>query len=52
MPFRLTNAPAVFQALINDVQDFLNIFSFVYLNNVLIYSADKEQHIKHVRAVL
>lgn len=35
MPFRLTNAPAVFQALVNDVLwDMLNQFVFVYLDHV------------------
>lgn len=38
-PFGLTNAPAVFQALINDVpRDFLNHFVFVYLCDILIFS--------------
>lgn len=37
MSFGLTNAPAVFQALINDVLwDFLNRFLFVYLDDVFI----------------
>lgn len=34
----LTDAPAVLQASVNDVlRDFLNIFVFVYLNNILIF---------------
>lgn len=53
MPFGLTNAPAVFQALINDIlQDCLNIFVFVYLDDILIYSSSIDEHIEHVRAVL
>lgn len=37
---RLTNAPAVFQALINDVlTDFLNHFVFGYLDDILIFSS-------------
>lgn len=37
MPFGLP--PAVFQSLINDVlQDFLNSFVFVYLDDILIFS--------------
>lgn len=37
MSFGLTNAPAVFQALINDVLwDFLNRFLFVYLDDIFI----------------
>lgn len=36
MPFALINAPAVFQALVNDVlRDMLNYFIFVYLDDIL-----------------
>ncbi len=39
LPFGLTNAPAVFQALINDVlRDMVNRFVFVYLDDILIFS--------------
>lgn len=51
MLFGLTNAPAVFQALVNDVRrDFLNIF--VYLDNILIFSKFLQEHQVHIRAVL
>ncbi|KAI3354918.1 hypothetical protein L3Q82_004717 [Scortum barcoo] len=51
MPFGLTNTPAVFQALVNDVlQDMLNKFVLVYLNNILIFSKNKEEHVHHVQA--
>lgn len=53
MPFGLMNAPAVFQALVNDVlRDFLNRFVFVYLDDILIFSKDKSEHVSHVRQVL
>lgn len=53
MPFGLTNAPAVFQALVNDVlRDFLNVFVFVYLDDILIFSRSLEEHQVHVRSVL
>ena len=53
MPFGLTNAPAVFQALINDVlRDMLNRFVFVYLDDILIFSRNLEEHIQHVSLVL
>ncbi|XP_042073114.1 uncharacterized protein LOC102307985 [Haplochromis burtoni] len=53
MPFGLGNAPAVFQALINDVlRDFINHFVFVYLDDILIFSRSQSEHINHVRLVL
>ncbi len=53
MPFDLTNAPAVFQALINDtLRDTLDRFMFIYLDDFLIFFPDKETHIQHVRQVL
>lgn len=53
MPFGHTNAPAVFQALVNDIlQDLLNQFVFVYLDDILIYSKDPQQHSQHIRTVL
>lgn len=53
MPFELTNAPAVFQGLVNVVlRDMLNRFVFVYIDDILIFSRLAEEHVQHVRAVL
>ena len=53
MPFGLSNAPAVFQALVNDVlRDMLGRFVFVYLDDILIYSRSLQDHQVHVRSVL
>lgn len=53
LPFGLVNAPAVFQTLINDVlRDMLNIFVFVYLDDILIFSPSLEVHVQQVRLVL
>ena len=53
MPFGLTNAPAVFQNLINDVlREYLDQFVIAYLDDILIFSNTKEQHISHVELVL
>lgn len=53
MPFGLTNAPAVFQNLINGVlRDMLNRFVFVYLDDILVFSKDPQEHRQHVRLVL
>lgn len=52
MPFRLTNAPTIFQALVNvALRDFLNQFVFVYRDDILIYS-NNQQHTQHVRKVI
>jgi len=53
MPFRLTNAPATFQKLINNVlRPYLDIFIIAYLDDILIYLEDKKNHIKHITTVL
>ncbi|KAG1927216.1 hypothetical protein F2P79_024405 [Pimephales promelas] len=53
LPFGLVNAPAVFQALVNDVlRDMLNVFVFVYLDDILIFSPSLQIHVQHVRRVL
>ena len=53
MPFRLTNAPAAFQHLMNNVfSDLLDICVLVYLDDILIYSDTLEEHHHHVHQVL
>ncbi len=53
MPFGLSNSPAVFQTLVNDVlRDVVNRFVFVYLDDILIFSQNERDHIQHVRLVL
>ena len=54
MPFRLTNALATFQLVINNaLYKYLRIFITAYLDNVLVYSSRTlEEHIKHVKKVL
>ena len=53
MPFGLTNAPATFQHFMNDTfRDLLDQSVVVYLDDILIYSADEKEHQKHVRLVL
>lgn len=49
MLFGLTNAPAVSQALVNDVlRDMLNRFVFVYIDDVLFFSHTMEEHVRLV----
>src|SRR5271154_7105841 len=53
MPFGLTNAPASFQALINQVlREYLDEFVVAYLDDILIYSPNPQEHTQHVRKVL
>ncbi|KIN98513.1 hypothetical protein M404DRAFT_78708, partial [Pisolithus tinctorius Marx 270] len=53
MPFGLTNAPATFQCFVNTIfADMLDVCVVVYLDDILIYSGDKESHKQHVREVL
>uniref|UniRef100_A0A803JPC4 ribonuclease H n=1 Tax=Xenopus tropicalis TaxID=8364 RepID=A0A803JPC4_XENTR len=52
MPFGLCNAPATFQHLVNDIfRDFLDIFVIIYLDDILIFSKDLEEHRKHMKKV-
>ena len=53
MPFGLTNAPAAFQCFMNDIfSDMLDVCILVYLDDILIYSDNMEQHHEHVCEVL
>ncbi|KAL0393056.1 UNVERIFIED_CONTAM: RNA-directed DNA polymerase [Sesamum radiatum] len=52
MQFGLTNAPATFCNLINDVlYEYLDWFVVVYLDDIVIYSESLNKHVKHLRAV-
>ena len=45
MPFGLCNAPATFQHFVNDVfRDMLDQFVIIYLDDILIFSENLEQH--------
>lgn len=53
VPFGLTNAPAAFMNIMNDVfSDFVDKFVMVYLDDILIFSDSWEEHVKHIRLVL
>jgi hypothetical protein len=53
MSFGLTNAPAHFIYLMNSVfMPELNKFMVVFIDDILIYSKNKDEHAKHPRIVL
>jgi len=53
MLFRLTNAPAIFQAYINKaLLGLLDMIYIVYLNNIIVYSSNYEAYTHYMRIVL
>src|SRR3954466_15721124 len=53
MSFGLTNAPAYFMNLMNKVfMEFLDKFVVVFIDDILVFSKDEEEHEAHLRLVL
>ena len=50
VPFRLAQAPAYFQKLINDVLKGCN-FAMGYLDDIIIYSRSEKEHLEHLEEI-
>ncbi|XP_019244470.1 PREDICTED: uncharacterized protein LOC109224339 [Nicotiana attenuata] len=53
MPLSLTNAPATFCTLMNQViREYIDEFIVVYLDDIVVYSKTLEEYLEHLRKVL
>ena len=53
MPFGLTNAPVAFMDLMNRLfRPYVDQFVVVFIDDILVYSKDAQEHEKHLRIVL
>ena len=53
MPFGLTNAPSAFMDLMNRVfRLYVDQFVVVFIDEILLYSKDREDHDTHLRVML
>nr|GEV03324.1 hypothetical protein [Tanacetum cinerariifolium] len=53
MPFGLINVPAMFMDLMNRVcKPYLDKFVIVFIDDIVIYSKDKEEHEEHLKTIL
>jgi len=51
-PFGLKNSPIAFQRMMDEIfKDFVDDFMLVYIDDILIYSKTREEHIKHLKLV-
>jgi hypothetical protein len=53
MSFGLMNAPNMFMRLVNEfLKDFIGKFVIMYLDDILIFSKTKGEHLKHLASVM
>jgi Reverse transcriptase (RNA-dependent DNA polymerase) len=48
MPFGLTNVPGGFQKFLNGIfSDLLDVYVIIYLDDILIFSGNKDNYFQH-----
>lgn len=52
MPFGLKNAPSILQRKMDDIFNQYRKFTSIYIDDILVHSKDKEEHISHLKLVL
>ena len=52
MPFGLKNAPSEFQKIMNDVFNPYTSFIIVYIDDILIFFQNIDQHFKHLNTLI
>ncbi|CAI7735343.1 unnamed protein product, partial [Closterium sp. NIES-54] len=53
LPFGLTNAPATFQGMMQSIFNyFIDNFLVAFIDDLLVYSRTREEHLKHLELVL
>jgi hypothetical protein len=53
MPFVLTNATSTFMRLMNEIlKDFIGQFVVLDLDDILVFSMTKEEHLRHLTLVM
>ena len=53
MPFKLTNAPMNFMCMMNNIFNrYLDNFILEFIDDILVYSKNKEEHEEHLHVVL
>ena len=51
MPFGLVNATSTFQRLMDRVLEGMGVFCAAYVDDILIFNKDMDQHLEHVKKV-